>query len=147
MQVTCPTVTSRSAHRAAGYSAWRPGDLSPHGRQGHRNTVGWSAPVYLDEEYPFPVSPPYIDSDKNEVGSYRTNFQCPSFWKGRDVFIKFGSVRSAFYLWINGQKVGYSQGSKTPAEFDITEYVKKGNNSVSVEVYKFSVDHCILILI
>ena len=105
---------------------------------GHWELQGWSVPIYLDEEYPFPVNPPYVDSDKNEVGSYRTNFQCPSSWKGRDVFIKFGSVRSAFYLWINGQKVGYSQGSKTPAEFDITEYVKKGNNSVSVEVYRFS---------
>ena len=57
---------------------------------------------------------------------------------GRDVFIRFSGIRSAFYLWINGQKVGYSQGSKTPAEFNISTYVKNGQNTISIEVYKFS---------
>ena len=60
------------------------------------------------------------------------------FWRGRDVFIRLSGVSSSFYLWINGKKVGYSQGSKTPAEFNITQYVKNGQNNVSLEVYRFS---------
>ena len=60
------------------------------------------------------------------------------FWRGRDVFIRLSGVSSSFYLWINGEKVGYSQGSKTPAEFNITQYVKNGQNNVSLEVYRFS---------
>lgn len=105
---------------------------------GHWELQGWSKPIYLDEEYPFPPDPPYIPHDRNEVGSYRKSFQYPVFWRGRDVFIRFSGVRSAFYLWVNGEKVGYSQGSKTPAEFDITPYIKNGQNNVSVEVYRFS---------
>ena len=105
---------------------------------GHWELQGWSKPIYLDEEYPFPPDPPYIPHDRNEVGSYRRSFQYPVFWRGRDVFIRFSGVRSAFYLWVNGEKVGYSQGSKTPAEFNITPYIKNGQNNVSVEVYRFS---------
>ena len=105
---------------------------------GHWELQGWSKPIYLDEEYPFPPDPPNIPHGRNEVGSYRKSFQYPVFWRGRDVFIRFSGVRSAFYLWINGEKVGYSQGSKTPAEFDITPYIKNGQNNVSVEVYRFS---------
>ena len=105
---------------------------------GHWELQGWSKPIYLDEEYPFPPDPPNIPHDRNEVGSYRKSFHYPVFWRGRDVFIRFSGVRSAFYLWINGEKVGYSQGSKTPAEFDITPYIKNGQNNVSVEVYRFS---------
>ena len=105
---------------------------------GHWELQGWSKPTYLDEEYPFPADPPNIPRMKNEVGSYRRSFQHPVYWRGRDVFIRFSGVRSAFYLWINGQKVGYSQGSKTPAEFNISTYVKNGQNTISIEVYKFS---------
>ncbi len=105
---------------------------------GHWELQGWSKPIYLDEEYPFPADPPSIPRIKNEVGSYRKSFQHPVYWRGRDVFIRFSGIRSAFYLWINGQKVGYSQGSKTPAEFNISTYVKNGQNSISIEVYKFS---------
>ena len=105
---------------------------------GHWELQGWSKPIYLDEEYPFPPDPPNIPHEHNEVGSYRKSFQYPVFWRDRDVFIRFSGVRSAFYLWINGEKVGYSQGSKTPAEFDITPYIRNGRNNVSAEVYRFS---------
>ena len=105
---------------------------------GHWELQGWSAPVYLDEEYLFPVNPPNVSVERNEVGSYRKTFQYPVFWRGRDVFIRLSGVSSSFYLWINGKKVGYSQGSKTPAEFNITQYVKNGQNNVSLEVYRFS---------
>ncbi|MBT3664819.1 hypothetical protein HN537_04235, partial [bacterium] len=64
---------------------------------GHWELQGWSKPIYLDEEYPFPPDPPNIPHDRNEVGSYRKSFQYPVFWRGRDVFIRFSGVRSAFY--------------------------------------------------
>ena len=99
---------------------------------------GWSVPIYLDEEYPFPPDPPAVPHDYNRVGSYRRNFHLPDDWLNRDIFIQFDGVRSAFYLWINGQFVGYSQDSKTPAEFDITDFVVSGENTVSVQVYRFS---------
>lgn len=99
---------------------------------------GWSAPIYLDQEYPFPPAPPAVPHDYNRVGSYRRNFYLPDDWLTRDIFIQFDGVRSAFYLWINGKFVGYSQDSKTPAEFDITEFVSAGENTVSVQVYRFS---------
>ena len=105
---------------------------------GHWELQGWSQPIYLDEEYPFPPDPPNIPILNNEVGSYRRSFQYPAYWRGRDVFIHFSGVRSAFYCWVNGEKVGYSQGSKTPAEFNITPYLKNGTNHISVEVYRYS---------
>ena len=99
---------------------------------------GWSVPIYLDEEYPFTPNPPFVPHDYNTVGSYRKSFNVPESWDGRDIFLRFGSVRSAFYVWMNGKKVGYSQGSKTLAEFDVTNFVQLGENNVSVEVYRFS---------
>ena len=62
----------------------------------------------------------------------------PDAWENKEVYIHFGAVKSAFYLWVNGKKVGYSQGSKTPAEFNITSYLKEGENLVAVEVYRWS---------
>jgi len=99
---------------------------------------GWSVPIYLDEEYPFKPNPPFVPHEYNAVGSYRKYFSIPDAWDGRDIFLRFGSVRSAFYIWVNGEKVGYSQGSKTPAEFNISDFVQMGENNVSVEVYRFS---------
>ena len=75
---------------------------------GHWELQGWSTPIYLDEEYPFPPDPPFVPHDYNAVGSYTRTFRVPSYWKARDIFIHFSGVRSAFYLWINGQFVGYS---------------------------------------
>jgi len=105
---------------------------------GHWELQGWSVPIYLDEEYPFPPNPPFVPHDYNAVGSYRKSFTIPDSWDGRHIFLHFGGVRSAFYVWINGDFVGYSQGSKTPAEFDITDFVQIGENNVSVAVYRFS---------
>ena len=105
---------------------------------GNWELMGWSFPIYLDEEYPFPVNPPLVPHDYNAVGSYRRSFTVPDNWNGKEIFLKLGSVRSAFYLWINGEFVGYSQGSKTPADFNITAFTKVGINNVSIEVYRFS---------
>lgn len=104
---------------------------------------GYGMPIYTNVAYPNPIridsleAIPSIDHDDNPVGSYKREFELPN-WKDREVFIHFEGVKSAFYLWINGEKVGYSQGSMTPAEFNITPYIRKGKNAVSVEVYKYS---------
>jgi beta-galactosidase len=99
---------------------------------------GYGKPIYLNVLYPFKKNPPYIQHDYNPVGSYRTEFETPETWKNRQVFIHFEGVESAFYIWINGQKVGYSQGSRTPAEFNITKYLHDGRNVLAVEVYRWS---------
>lgn len=98
---------------------------------------GFGQPIYINAGYPFPKNPPYIDHNDNPVGSYRRVFTVPKEWKGRQVFIHFDGVMSAFYLWVNGEKVGYSQDSMTPAEFNITKYLRKGENVVAAEVYRW----------
>ena len=105
---------------------------------GHWEMQGWSVPIYLDEEYPFPPDPPFVPHDYNTVGSYVKTFELNELWNNRDIFIHFGGVRSAFYFWLNGEFVGYSQGSKTPAVFNITDKVMSGENKVAVQVYRFS---------
>lgn len=100
---------------------------------------GWGLPIYVNTAYAFNAkTPPNIPNGKNEIGSYRKYFDLDKRWDGREVIIHFGAVNSAFYLWINGKKVGYSQGSKTPAEFNITPYLQKGKNLIAVEVYRWS---------
>jgi beta-galactosidase len=99
---------------------------------------GYGRPIYLNVPYPFKKDPPFIQHDNNPVGSYRTEFEIPGSWKGRQVFIHFDGVESAFYLWVNGKQIGYSQGSRTPAEFNITDYLRGGRNILAVEVYRWS---------
>jgi beta-galactosidase len=99
---------------------------------------GYGIPIYTNVTYPFPADPPHIPHDYNPVGSYRTEFEVPAEWAGRKVFIQFGGVYSGFYLWVNGQQVGYSEDSKTPAEFSITRCLKPGRNLLAVEVYKWT---------
>jgi beta-galactosidase len=99
---------------------------------------GYDIPFYINVGYSFKMNPPFIHHNWNPVGSYKRNFKIPSDWKNKEVFIQFGAVSSAFYLWVNEQLVGYSQDSKVPAEFNITKYLKRGNNSLSVEVYRWS---------
>ena len=105
-------------------------------------TEGFGTAIYSNEKYPFhperPVNPPLIPEDYNPVGSYRTTFTVPANWDGRDTYIHLGGVKSAFYIWVNGKKVGYSQGSMTPAEFNLNSYLQKGDNQLSVEVYRWS---------
>jgi beta-galactosidase len=99
---------------------------------------GYGIPIYLNVPYPFPPNPPYIPHDYNPVGSYRRGFTISEEWKNRQIFLHFDGVKSAFYVWMNGQKVGYSQDSMTPAEFNITQYLKSGENTLAVEVYRWS---------
>jgi len=107
---------------------------------GNWELQGYDIPIYLNHPYEFTrdPNPPYIPHKWTPVGSYRTNFTLPEGWEKERVVIHFGAVKSAFYLWINGEKVGYSQGSKTAAEWDITKYLKTGENILACEVYRWS---------
>jgi beta-galactosidase len=99
---------------------------------------GYGQPIYVNIEYPFDKNPPLIRGHNgNPVGSYRRNFFIPRAWVSQKTLIHFGGVDSAFYLWVNGSKVGYSQGSRTPAVFDISSYIRPGENSLAVEVYRW----------
>ena len=82
--------------------------------------LGYGVPIYTNIPYPFEARPPFVPRDWNPVGSYRRTFEVPPDWAGMQVFLHFGGVKSAMYVWVNGREVGYSQGSKTPAEFNIT---------------------------
>lgn len=103
---------------------------------------GYPEPIYLNIKYPWigyeTPEPPHVPKDFNPVGSYRRRFTVPRDWSGRRTLISFQGVKSAFFIWVNGKRVGYSEDSYTPAEFDITEYVRPGNNSLAVEVYRWS---------
>ena len=109
---------------------------------------GYGTPIYSNITYPHLRKPPLIignvrdnytaAKEPNPVGSYRTTFNVPETWDGRETFIHFDGVASSFYLWINGHKVGYSEGSRTPAEFNITRFLKPGENILAAEVYRWS---------
>ncbi len=99
---------------------------------------GYGIPYYVNSAYTFPVNPPYIAHSDNPVGSYKRTITLPADWKDKEVFLNFDGVSSAFYVWVNGEQVGYSEDSKTTAEFNITPFIKRGRNSVSVEVYRYS---------
>ncbi len=101
---------------------------------------GSGIPIYVNQPYAwtYDPKPPFVPYDDNPVGSYKTSFNIPKNWKGHEIILHFGAVKSAMYLWINGEKVGYSQGSKLPAEFNITKYLNKSANSLALEVYRWS---------
>lgn len=107
---------------------------------------GYGTPIYTNITYPFLNNPPFIQPQKgytvcdepNAVGSYRREFTLPADWADKQVTLNFDGCYSAMYVWVNGKKVGYSQGANNVASFDITRYVRKGANMVAVEVYRWS---------
>ncbi|MFL7791298.1 MAG: sugar-binding domain-containing protein, partial [Anaerolineae bacterium] len=119
---------------------------------GNWQLQGYGRPIYVNWGYTFPqngvprVDPRVVKNyplqpipdDDNPTGSYLRTFALPESWDGRRVFILFEGVDSAFHLWVNGQEVGYSQDSRLPAEFDITPYVRPGENTLAVRVYRYS---------
>lgn len=105
---------------------------------GNIELQGLGTPVYTNTHNEFPSNPPYAPTEFNPTGCYVHDFQVPESWRSRRVIIKFGAVRSAIYLYINGNKIGYSEDSKTPAEWDITQYVHPGQNRMAVEVIRWS---------
>ncbi|MFV0505189.1 MAG: glycoside hydrolase family 2 TIM barrel-domain containing protein [Bacteroidales bacterium] len=98
---------------------------------------GHGTPIYTNTTYPFPKNPPYVSHEHNPVGSYKRSFTLPAGWDNRRVILHFDGGTSAMYVWVNGEKVGYSQGKKNVVEFDITDYVKSGENDLAVEVYRW----------
>ena len=101
---------------------------------------GYGYPIYVNQPYEWTENPdpPHVPHDYNPVGSYLKTFNIPETWKNKKVFIHFGAVKSAFYIWLNGEYVGFSKGSKTPAEWDITKFLQEGNNTVALQVYRWS---------
>ena len=101
---------------------------------------GFDIPIYTNIIYPWPQDPkgpPTPPYDFNPVGSYRMHFTVPPAWKGRQVYLHFEGVDSCFYAWLNGTRLGYSEDSRTPAEFNLTPHLKVGSNLLAVEVYRF----------
>ena len=99
---------------------------------------GFGVPFYVNIGYGFAANPPYINRENSPTGLYRHHFDIPSDWDGRRVFLHFEAGTNSMAVWVNGQKVGYTQNSKSPAEFDITPYLRPGKNLLACEVHKYS---------
>ncbi|MGB5498320.1 MAG: glycoside hydrolase family 2 TIM barrel-domain containing protein, partial [Maribacter sp.] len=99
---------------------------------------GYDYPIYLDERYPFDTEWPKAPKDYNPVGTYRREIKLNKEFLSEDVIIHFAGAKSAMYLYVNGAYVGYSQGSKTPAEFNITAYLKEGKNVFTMQMFRWS---------
>ena len=109
---------------------------------------GWGTALYVNQTYPFKRDQPDVMGEppkdwtsyaaRNPVGSYRRDFDVPEKWSGQETFLKFDAVDSFFYLWVNGEYVGFSKDSRNPAEFNVTKFVKPGKNVVALEVYRYS---------
>lgn len=97
---------------------------------------GFGTPIYTNIIYPFPKNPPYVGED-NPVGTYRKKFTVPDKWHGKQVLLHFGSITGCAFVYVNGQKVGMSKVSKTAAEFNITPYIRKGENILAVQVFRW----------
>lgn len=109
---------------------------------------GYGTPIYSSSGYTFKIDPPFVMKEpkrkytafveRNPTGCYRRTFTIPNDWKGKEVYIHFGSVASAFYIYVNGRQVGYSEGSMEPAEFRLTPYLNSGENLIALKVLKYS---------
>ena len=118
---------------------------------GLHHNKSWDKPLYCNTSYPFaydkstysvmadrPSWFTYTGSKKNPVGTYRRHFTVPADWAGRNVYVRFNSVGHGYYLWVNGQRVGYSEDSYLPSEFNITDYLFEGDNTIALQVYRFT---------
>ena len=117
---------------------------------GVRNGKSWDKPLYVNTRYPFtytdnysvmasrPDYYTYNESMKNPVGCYRRTFTLPEGWLGRKTFIRFNGAGHGYYVWVNGQFVGYAEDSYLPSDFDISGFVREGENNVSVQIYRFT---------
>ncbi len=97
---------------------------------------GFGIPIYTNITYPYPKNPPFI-GENNPVGTYRKTFTIPENWKEKEVLLHFGSITGCAFVYVNGQKVGMSKAAKTPAEFNISPYLKKGTNQLAVQVFRW----------
>jgi beta-galactosidase len=109
---------------------------------GNWQTQGFDYPIYTNVTYPWSgyenISPPAAPTVYNPVGSYRRTFTLPQNWEKQPCIVHFAGVESAFYVWVNGNYVGYSEDSYTPAEFDVSSYLNDGENTIAVQVFRWS---------
>lgn len=99
---------------------------------------GFGLPIYTNVVYVFPKNPPFIPHNMNNVGSYKRDFEIPENWEDKTIYLHFAGVSGAMYVYINGVLVGYNEGSKAPAEFNITKHVTSGKNQIAVQVLRWS---------
>ncbi len=105
---------------------------------GNWEVEGFGYPIYLDERFPFDTKWPDAPTDYNPIGSYRKAFNLPTAWQNKQVFLHVGAAKSSLDVWLNGEKVGFSQGAKTPAEFDLTPYLSKGENLLAFQIRRWT---------
>ena len=118
---------------------------------GVRHNKSWDKPLYTNVNYPFsydgnsysvmadrPGWFTYNSNMKNPVGSYRRTFTVPASWEGRDVYVRFNGAGHGYYVWVNGEYVGYAEDSYLPSEWKITDKLVKGDNVIAVQVYRFT---------
>lgn len=98
---------------------------------------GYDIPIYTNITYPFPKNPPFIDGDYNPVATYRRTFTVADSWKDKEIILHFGSISGYAKVFLNGKEVGMTKASKTPAEFNITSFLKKGQNLIAVQVFRW----------
>lgn len=99
---------------------------------------GYGDKMFRNVSTPFKPNPPFVPKEYNPTGAYRKIFNLPKEWNGEQIFLRLEKVASASFVWINGHEVGYNEGAQEPAEYDITSYVKPGNNVIAIHVVKFS---------
>jgi beta-galactosidase len=104
---------------------------------GNWELQGFGLPLYSNFLLPFLPNPPYIGHEYAPVGTYRTSFSVPQSWKGKDVILSFGSINGCGYIWVNGQAVGMSKVSKSAAEFNVTKYLRKGENALCLQIFRW----------
>ncbi|HUJ45424.1 MAG TPA: glycoside hydrolase family 2 TIM barrel-domain containing protein [Opitutaceae bacterium] len=135
------TYVTKPADRVAGF--WQPGFDDSTWKTilvpSNVEVQGFGIPIYTNITYPWKVAnPPVIPTDYNPVSAFRRTFSVPPAWQGREIFLTFDGVNSFFYVWLNGQKLGFSKDSRTPATFRVTPWLKPGENLLAVEVFRWN---------
>ena len=110
--------------------------LARGGGARHFAGAGVEPPGLCRQRLPFPRNEPFIEHRLNEVASYRRDFTVPAYFAGRRLLLNVGAAGAAYYLWVNGQKIGYSEDSKLPTEFDISRAARLGKNTIAIELYR-----------
>ena len=105
---------------------------------GNWEVEGYGYPIYTNVNYPHPNNPPFIPHDDNPTGCYRHTFTIPDEWADRRIILHFESGLAAMHVWLNGQEVGYSEGTKTAVEFDITPYATVGDNTLAIKGFRWA---------
>lgn len=131
-----PSLSPSDIHLAGNISDWD--DITVPGNWQLQGNGKYDPPVFTNIKYPFEPNPPFVPKDYNPIGIYKKSFTNPPDWIDKQVFIHFAGIQSAMYLWINDEKVGYHEDGMLPSEFNITNYVKKGDNEITVQVFNWS---------